>query len=88
MRFQEEGVRGYQFLTASRNPKIDQNWDTTNRNHACLLMNRGIAAVREGGLAEDTSCSFREVPRANDLELEGSWAPLPECLELSRMRSA
>lgn len=88
MRFWEKGVRGYQFLTASRNPKIDQNWATTNRNHDCLLMNRGITAVREGGLAEDTSCSFRVVTRANDLEPEESWAPLPEYLELCRMRSA
>lgn len=70
MRFQEEAMRGYQFLTASTNPKIDQNWATTNRNHDCLLTNRGITAVREGGLAEDTSCSFCVVTRANDLELE------------------
>lgn len=48
-------------------------------------MNRGIAVGREGALAEDSSHSF---PVVNDLELEGSWAPLPEYLELSRMRSA
>lgn len=36
--------------------------------------------MREGGLAEDTSCSFRVLIRVNDLELEGSWAPLPEYL--------
>lgn len=51
-------------------------------------MNRGIAVGREGVLAEDSSHSFPVVTRVNDLELEGSWAPLPEYLELSRMRSA
>lgn len=81
-------MRGYSFLTASRNPKIDQNWAATKRNHDCLLLNRGITAVRGGGLAEDTSCSFRVVTRANDLELEGSWAPLPEHLEYNRVTSA
>lgn len=50
-------------------------------------MSRGIAAVRDGGLAEDTSCSS-SVVRVNGLELEGSWGPVPEFLELNRMRSA
>lgn len=44
--------------------------------------------MRDGGLAEDTSCNVSVVSRANGLELEGSRGPEPEFLELNRARSA